>query len=117
VTGHTDPLSNDGEYRADRGYVVQVTDADPTPDGRACYHVRATNVSLVATQARPDALGNIIPAGTNDILLYFQAGRSNDPHGVGIAETFEQRVLFTPPNVKDPPGSIGMTPDQWVVGR
>ena len=95
VTGHTDPLSNDGEYRADRGYVVQVSDAAPTPDGRACYHVRATNVSLVATQARPDALGNIIAAGTNDILLYFQvrAGR-NDPHGVGIAETFEQRVIF-----------------------
>jgi len=117
VTGHTDPLSNDGEFRADRGYVVQVSDAAPTPDGRACYHVRATNVSLVATQARPDALGNIIPAGTNDIILYFQSGRANDPHGVGIAETFEQRVLFTPPNQKDPPGTIGLTPDIWVVGR
>ncbi len=117
VTGHTDPLSNDGEYRADRGYVVQVSDAAPTADGRACYHVRATNVSLVPTQARPDALGNIIAAGTNDILLYFQAGRSNDPHGVGIAETFEQRVIFTPPNTKDPAGTIGMTPDLWVVGR
>ena len=79
--------------------------------------MRATNVSLVATQARPDALGNIIPAGTNDILLYFQAGRSNDPHGVGIAETFEQRVLFTPPNDKNPPGTIAVTPDVWVVGR
>jgi len=117
VTGHTDPLANDVEYRADRGYVVQISDADPTPDGRACYHVRATNVSLVATQARPDALGNIIPAGTNDIILYFQAGRSNDPHGVGIAETFEQRVLFTPPGTKDPPGTIGITPDAFVVGR
>ena len=117
VMAHTDPLSNDGEYRADRGYVVQVSDADPTPDGRACYHVRATNVSLVATEARPDPLGNIIPAGTNDILLYFQAGRSNDPHGVGIAETFEQRVLFTPPRTKDPPGTIGITPDGFVVGR
>ena len=117
VTGHTDPLSNDGQYRADRGYVVQVSDAAPTPDGRACYHVRATNVSLVATQARPDALGNIIPAGTNDIILYFQSGRSNDPHGVGIAETFEQRVNFSPPNTKNPPGTIGLTPDLWVVGR
>jgi hypothetical protein len=117
VTGHTDPLSNDGEYRADRGYVVQVSDAEPTADGRACYHVRATNVSLVATQARPDALGNIIPAGTNDIILYFQSGRSNDPHGVGIAETFEQRVVFSPPNDKNPPGTIGLSPDAWVVGR
>ena len=117
VMAHSDPLSNDGEYRADRGYVVQVSDADPTPDGRACYHVRATNISLVATEARPDPLGNIIPAGTNDILLYFQAGRSNDPHGVGIAETFEQRVLFTPPRTKDPPGTIGITPDGFVVGR
>ena len=92
-------------------------DADPTPDGRACYHVRATNVSLVATQARPDPLGNIIPAGTNDILLYFQSGRSNDPHGIGIAETFEQRVLFTPPGTKAPPGTIGVAPADWVVGR
>jgi hypothetical protein len=117
VTGHTDPLANDVQYRADRGYVVQISDADPTPDGRACYHVRATNISLVATQARPDALGNIIPAGTNDIILYFQAGRSNDPHGVGIAETFEQRVLFTPPGTKDPAGTIGISPDGFVVGR
>jgi len=117
VMAHTDPLSNDGEYRADRGYVVQVSDADPTPDGRACYHVRATNVSLVATEARPDPLGNIIPAGTNDILLYFQAGRSNDPHGVGIAETFEQRVLFTPPSTKNPTGTISVGPDDFKVGR
>lgn len=117
VMAHTDPLSNDGQYRADRGYVVQVSDAEPTADGRACYHVRATNVSLVATEARPDLLGNIIPAGTNDILLYFQAGRSNDPHGVGIAETFEQRVLFTPPRTKDPPGTISLTPEAFVVGR
>jgi hypothetical protein len=79
--------------------------------------VRATNVSLVATQARPDQLGNIIPAGTNDILLYFQSGRSNDPHGVGIAETFEQRVVFAPPNNKNPPGTIGLAPEDFVVGR
>ena len=120
VIAHTDPLSNDGEYRADRGYVVQVSDADPTPDGRACYHVRATNVSLVATEARSDQLGNIIPAGTNDILVYFQAGRSNDPHGVGIAQTFEKRVLFTPPRTKDPPGTIPLVPDGpdgFQVGR
>ena len=97
VMQHTDPLYNDAAFRADHGYVVQITSADPTPDGRPCYHVRATNVGLVSTQARPDALGNIVPAGTNDIILYFQSGRSNDPHGVGIAETFEQLVNFQPP--------------------
>jgi len=117
VMAHTDPLSNDAEYRADRGYVVQISDASPTADGRPCYHVRATNVSLVATQARPDPVGNIIPAGTNDILLYFQAGRSNDPHGVGIAETFEQHVLFTPPQTKNPPGTIGISPNDFLVGH
>ena len=117
VMAHTDPLSNDSEYRADRGYVVQVSDADPTPDGRPCYHVRATNVSLVPTLARTDPLNNIIPAGTNDIILYFQAGRSNDPHGVGIAETFEQRVLFQPPSTKTPSGTITLTPGAFVVGR
>ena len=117
VMAHTDPLANDGEYRADRGYVVQVSDADPTPDGRACYHVRATNVSLVQTRARPDELGNLIPAGTNDILLYFQSGRSNDPHGVGIAETFEQRVLFQAPSTKTPSGTITFGPGDWVVGQ
>ena len=58
----------------------------------------------------PTRSGNIIAAGTNDILLYFQAGRSNDPHGVGIAETFEQRVIFTPPNTKNPAGAIGVDP-------
>jgi len=117
VMAHTDPLSNDSQFRADRGYVTQITGAAPTADGRVCYHVRATNVSLVATVARPDPLGNIIPAGTNDILLYFQAGRSNDPHGVGIAETFEQRVLFSPPGTKTPSGTIFVTPDQFVVGQ
>ena len=96
------------------GYVVQVSDADPTPGAPATtgdQHLAGGH------RARPDPLGNIIPAGTNDILLYFQAGRSNDPHGVGIAETFEQRVLFTPPQTKDPPGTIGITPDGFVVGR
>ena len=117
VMDHTDPLAADSQYRADRGYVVQVSDAAPTPDGRACYHVRATNVSLVPTRARPDPLGNIIPAGTNDILLYFQAGRLNDPHGVGIAETFEQRVDFTPPSTKNPPGTINVSPDSFTVGK
>jgi len=117
VMAHTDPLSNDAQYRADRGYVVQVSDAAPTVDGRACYHVRATNISLVATQARPDPLGNIIPPGTNDIVLYFQAGRTNDPHGVGIAETFEQRVQFSPPDNKNPPGTISISPDLFVVGQ
>ena len=117
VMAHTDPLAADNQYRADRGYVVQVSDAAPTADGRACYHVRATNISLVPTQARPDQLGNIIPAGQNDILLYFQSGRLNDPHGVGIAETFEQRVDFTPPGTKNPPGTISVSPSSFTVGR
>ena len=78
---------------------------------------RARRETQLQALARTDPLNNIIPAGTNDIVLYFQAGRSNDPHGVGIAETFEQRVLFQPPNTKTPPGTIGVTPEDFVVGR
>jgi sugar (pentulose or hexulose) kinase len=85
--------------------------------GISAIGVSSFGESAVPVGRQGNALGNIIPAGTNDILLYFQSGRSNDPHGVGIAETFEQRVTFAPPNNKNPPGTIGFGPGDWAVGR
>jgi hypothetical protein len=117
VMAHTDPLSADQAYRADRGYQYQIVSAQPTVDGRACYTIRVDNVSLVPTRSRPNPPLSPIPAGNNEIYLYFQSGRPNDPHGAGIASVFTQEVNFVPPSTKNPSGVISFGPDQFVVGQ
>ena len=103
VTGHTDPLSNDGEYRADRGYGCRSATPRPRPTAAPATTCARPTSRWSPPRPGPTRVGNIIAAGTNDIHLYFQSGRSNDPHGVGIAETFEQRVIFSPPTRRIPP--------------
>ncbi len=53
VEAHGDPLSADIAFRAERGYGYSIADAEPTADGRACYAVRAENITLVPTLERP----------------------------------------------------------------
>jgi hypothetical protein len=117
VMAHSDPLSSDQAYRADRGYQYHIVDAQPTVDGRACYTIRVDNVSLVATKARPNAPLPPIPDGNNEIYLFFQSGRANDPHGSGIASVLTQEVNFVPPSTKSPSGVISYGPDDFVVGK
>jgi hypothetical protein len=116
IEAHTDPLSADIAFQKERGYGYSIVPTTPTPDGRACYELDIYNVSVVGTLARPDGAGLTIPRGSNDIFVYFQVGRDNDPRGTGIGSLFISRVNFTPPATRKPRGVISFTPEQFLPG-
>jgi Bacterial TSP3 repeat len=116
---HTDPNSADIAFQHERGYGYSITEAAPTIDGRACYDIDVYNVTVGGTLKRdsPDGSGLVIPAGTNDIYMYFQVGRDNDPRGTGIGSLFVPTVRFTPPKTRVPRGVLTFTPDDFVTGN
>lgn len=118
IERHTDPLSADIKFQQEHGYGYDVKDAEATPDGRACYHLDIFNVGLIATLARPapNNSGLVIQKGTNDIYIYFQVGRENDPRGSGIGSLFVQPVRFIPPAGKRPKGVITFADDSFSSG-
>ena len=117
ILAHTDPQSADNAYLAERGYVYSIAEAPPTPDGRACYHIRVENISLVDTLARPNPPFADIPRGTNDIYLYAQFGRDSSARSFGVSSLRVDQVRFTPPNKKNPPGTIIVSPDDFILGK
>jgi len=118
ITSHTDPNSGDKAFRQEHGYGYQVSPADPTPDGRACYNIHVFNIGLMDTLERdaPNGSGLRILRGTNDLYLYFQVGRDNDPRGTGIGSIFAQPVRFIPPSTRKPKGTIHFTDDDFNAG-
>lgn len=118
IEAHTDPLSVDIDFQKERGYGYSIVQADPTPDGRACYDINIYNVTVVGTRARPspDGSGLTIRQGTNDLYVYMQVGRENDPRGTGIGALFIPQVVFTPPATRRPRGLITFTPEDFVAG-
>ncbi|MEW5740896.1 MAG: calcium-binding protein [Myxococcota bacterium] len=118
IITHTDTISADIAFQQERGYGYAVKDAAPTPDGRACYDINIYNVTVVGTQKRPspDGTGVIIPQGTNDIYIYLQVGRDNDPRGTGIGSLFVPQIKFTPPATRKPRGIVTFGPDDFVTG-
>jgi hypothetical protein len=118
LAAHTDPLSADIGFSRERGYGYSIVEAKPTADGRACYNVNVYNMTVAPTLERPspDGSGAIVPKGINDLYLYFQVGRQNDPTGTGIGSLFVQSVKFTPPGTKKPKGTLGFNPEDFVSG-
>lgn len=116
VEAHTDPLSADVAYRGERGYGYSIAPAEPTEDGRACYRIRVHNVGLVHTRERPNAPYPPIPEGTNDVYLYMQVGRENDPRGTGIGSLRIEQLQFIPPSTRRPPGTRPVLPEEFVLG-
>jgi hypothetical protein len=123
VATHSDPLSDDIAFQRERGVGYAIKDAPPTPDGRACYDVSIYNIGLVGTLERPSPDGTAlsIPKGTNDVYVYFQVGRENDPRGTGIGSLFVPQVRYVPPGrntpaIRRPKGVIQFTPDDFVSG-
>ena len=118
IESHTDPISADIEFQKERGYGYAIKPAEPTPDGRACYDMNVYNLTVVPTLSRPspDGSGLTIPKGTNDIYLYMQVGRENDPRGTGIGALFIPQVIFTPPATRRPRGVISFTSEDFVSG-
>jgi hypothetical protein len=113
-----DPLSADLAFQAERGYGYSFEPIEPTPDGRACYKVRAENITVMPTLDRPHPLfpGVTIPQGTNDIYLYLQVGRDNDPRGAGVGSLFIESIRYSEEQGKDPAGTITFTPDSFILG-
>ncbi|MBL9037285.1 MAG: calcium-binding protein [Archangium sp.] len=118
IEKHSDPLSADIAFQQERGYGYFIRDADPTVDGRPCYDLSIFNVGLVDTLKRPapNGTGLIIQKGTNDLYVYFQVGRENDPRGTGIGSLLIEPVRFTPPATKRPKGPIVLSNDAFVSG-
>ncbi|PTL81940.1 thrombospondin type 3 repeat-containing protein [Vitiosangium sp. GDMCC 1.1324] len=115
---HTDPLSADTAFQTERGYGYSITEAAPSEDGRACYAVRAENITLVPTLERPNPIipGRRIPAGTNDIYLYMQVGRDNDPRGSGIGALRIESLRYTEQEGRVPAGTRSFTPEEFILG-
>ncbi|MCP3105040.1 thrombospondin type 3 repeat-containing protein [Myxococcus sp. K15C18031901] len=118
VEAHGDPLSADLDFHRERGYGYNLVETDPSVDGRICYATRVENISLMPTLARPHPFipGEIIPAGTNDIYLYLQAGRDNDPRGAGIGSLLVQPVRYDEDKGRTPSGIIPLDPDAFILG-
>jgi hypothetical protein len=118
VESHGDPLSADLDFHRDRGYGYSLVEGTPTADGRSCYRARAENISLVQTLERPHPVypGERIPAGTNQVYLYFQVGRDNDPRGAGIGSLFIQELQYSTKSGRTPAGTIGFKPEDFILG-
>lgn len=119
IESHTDPTSNDIEFRQDRGYGYSIKELPPTPDGRSCYSINAYNISLMETLDRPSPnnSGRVILKGTNDIYLYFQVGRENDPRGTGVGRLNVSSFRYTksPPS-RRPRGLVKLDDDAFENG-
>ncbi|HEX8699717.1 MAG TPA: calcium-binding protein [Myxococcaceae bacterium] len=118
VESRGDPLSADLAFQAERGYGYSLAPIDNTPDGRACYRLRAENITVVETLERPHPFipGRDIPAGTNDIYLYLQVGRDNDPRGSGVGSLFIDSVGYTNEQGKDFTGVRSFEPNNFILG-
>lgn len=117
VQAHTDPLSADIAFRNERGYQYTVEPADPTPDGRACYKIRAFNISLLTPARRTNAPYPDIKQGTNDLYLYMLVGRDNDPRGTGVGSLVVRQVIYDPPKKRKPAGVLDVVPEDFIVGN
>ncbi|KFE65233.1 hypothetical protein [Hyalangium minutum] len=113
-----DPLSADLAFQAERGYGYSFEPIEPTPDGRACYKVRAENITVLPTLERPHPLfpGVSIPRGTNDIYLYMQVGRANDPRGAGVGSLFIESLRYSEEKGKEPNQTLLFTPNDFILG-
>ena len=118
VEAHTDPLSADRAFQSERGYGYSVVEGTPTADGRICYDVRAENVTLVETLGRPNPAypSLALPAGANDVYVYMQVGRDNDPRGAGVGSLSVQPLQFTREAGRSPLGILPLAPEDFVLG-
>lgn len=116
---HSDPTSADIAFQAERGYGYSLEPAEPTEDGRACYKVRAENITVMQTLEHPHPLfpGVTIDAGQNEIYFYLQVGRDNDPRGAGVGSLFvDDQLKYFEASGKNPQGPRALDPDTFILG-
>ncbi|MCY1016511.1 calcium-binding protein [Pyxidicoccus sp. MSG2] len=118
VEAHGDPLSADLDFHVERGYGYNLVQSEPSADGRTCYATRAENITVVPTRERPHPFipGEVIKAGTNEVYLYLQAGRDNDPRGAGIGSLFIQPIQYSEEAGRTPAGTVALDPNDFILG-
>lgn len=116
ILAHTDPFSDDRAFQVEHGYGYQIADAEPTVDGRPCYQIRISNVGLMGNQGAVHPPYPDIAAGNNDVYVYFEAGRQNDPRGAGVSGLRLDAIQFTPPATRNPAGLIQISPTDFLLG-
>ena len=57
-----------------------------------------------------------VPEGTNEIYLYLQVGRANDPRGSGIGGLYVAPIIYTPARGKEPAGVLRFLPEDFILG-
>ena len=119
LADHTDPLSNDLAFRSQHAYFVTTSEAPQTSDGRNCYNFTVGNIGLVPTKSVTNPPFVPLPAGNNDIYLYFELGFQNRLHGE-VSALFVEPIVYdqsTSPAVAVPASPIAVTTDQFVLGN
>lgn len=116
ILQHSDPNSADIEFQAEHSYGYSIKEVEPTPDGRQCYALRVYNVGLVTPEELPNPPFANIKRGVNNVYIYFQVGRNNDPRGTGIGSLYVEPLQFIPPNRRNPRGVISFVDAQFVLG-
>ncbi|AGC42687.1 hypothetical protein MYSTI_01339 [Myxococcus stipitatus DSM 14675] len=119
VEAHGDPLSADLDFHRERAYGYDLVETTAAADGRICYTTRVENVSLGQTRERPHPLipGEVIRAGTNEVYLYLQAGRDNDPRGAGIGSLLIQPIQYDKEKGRTPSGILPLEPEAFILGK
>ena len=119
VEAHGDQLSADRDFHRERGYGYSVVPLPITDSSDpACYRTRVENVSLVPTLERPHPFipGEFIPEGTNEVYLYLQVGRDNDPRGAGVGSLYIQEIQYSPDTGRNPAGIVPLSSDDFIIG-
>jgi hypothetical protein len=107
---HSDPWTSDLALQGDRGYRYNVTAAkavagDPTD----CVSMRVANITLLETLASKDRFGNTLPAGRNQIYLWFVQAPQGKPLSPGTV-----RLVVVPVTLNGA-GTARTPPDAAIV--
>lgn len=96
LRAHTDVTSNDAAVRSGLAYRYSVEPAGTTSDGRACYDVRVSNITLLETLDRGFGPGN------NDVDVYFGQVPEGSLDRYGTFSVAQVRVRYIYPDTREP---------------
>ncbi|RKH03586.1 calcium-binding protein, partial [Corallococcus sp. CA053C] len=60
--------------------------------------------------------GEFIREGTNEVYLYLQVGRDNDPRGAGVGSLYIQEIQYSPDTGRNPTGIVPLSSDDFIIG-
>src|SRR5262249_8780716 len=110
VGEHTDPFTDDLDFRSDHAYGYIVKPTEPATGGRACYQFYIHNFGLVETkEVKNGTQGDGWPSGANRIRLTFFTSPETSPGSPGVQRSRDVCIMYDP---KRPRNS---KPDTFVI--